>query len=224
MIRVLVVNKSRLICGVVSTMLKDEPDLHVIGWATSVDEATALVESRQPNIVLLSTNLPDNGALEFTRSINGVDAAKVVIMGIAELEEVILRYIEAGASGYVLREDSAEDLIKNIRAVYNGQALISPEISAALIARLAELAETKSTIEVGSEEYGDLTPREREVLALISEGLNNQEIAQRLFIEVGTVKNHVHNILQKLDLNSRYDAADYWEAVQNSLEANYPTS
>lgn len=222
MISVLIVNKSRLICGVISTMLKDEEDIHVIGWATDSDEACALIENRNPDIVLISTNLPNNGALALTQNIDSATGPKVLIMGVPELEEVILRYIEAGAAGYVLRADSADDLITNIRAVYNGEALISPEISAALMARLTELADAKSNVEVGAEGFADLTPRERQVLELISKGLNNQEISQHLVIEVGTVKNHVHNILEKLDVNSRYDAADYWEAIQNNMDSELP--
>ncbi len=222
MISVLIVNKSRLICGVISTMLKDEEDIHVIGWATDIDEAYVLVENRNPDIVLISTNLPNNGALSLTQNIDSVTGPKVLIMGVPELEEVILRYIEAGAGGYVLRADSAEDLITNIRAVYNGEALISPEISAALMARLTELADVKSNVEIGAEGFADLTPRERQVLELISKGLNNQEISQHLVIEVGTVKNHVHNILEKLDVNSRYDAANYWEAIQNDIDSELP--
>lgn len=223
MISVLIVNKSRLICGVISTMLKDEEDIHVIGWATDMNEAYALIESRKPDIVLISTNLPNNGALILTQNIDIATGPKVLIMGVTELEEVILRYIEAGAAGYVLRADSADDLILHIRAVYNGEALISPEISAALMARLTELADAKSNVEIGPEGFADLTPRERQVLELISKGLNNQEIAQHLVIEVGTVKNHVHNILEKLDVNSRYDAADYWEAIQNDIDSELPT-
>jgi DNA-binding NarL/FixJ family response regulator len=168
----------------------------------------------------VSTNLPNNGALTLTHRISSKDTAKVLVMGVAEVEEVILRFVEAGAAGYILREESADALIENIWAVYNDEALISPEISAAIMSRLTltELAEAKSAVDVGSGGYADLTPREREVLSLISQGLNNQEISENLVIEVGTVKNHVHNILQKLDVNSRYDAADYWDAMQSNFE------
>ncbi len=221
MINVLVVNKSRLICGVITSILKDEDDIHVIGVATQEDTALSLVKTRKPDLVLVSTNLPDNAALALTQQITVNFPARVVVMGVAEMEEVILRYIEAGAAGYVLREDSADDLIENIRAVRDGQALISPEISAALIARLAELAESNPAVEISKDGFTSLTPREREVLDLISAGNNNQEIAEKLIIEVGTVKNHVHNILRKLDVNSRYDAAEYWDTLQDNFKTDY---
>ncbi|MEJ2559624.1 MAG: response regulator transcription factor [Anaerolineae bacterium] len=129
---------------------------------------------------------------------------------------MILRYIEAGAAGYVLREDAVDDLLKNIRAVHSGEALASPEMTAALLAHIAELSELRPPNEYDSQEFADITPRESEVLDLIAEGLSNQEIANRLVIELGTVKNHVHSILQKLDVGSRQDAAMYWDSVQDS--------
>jgi DNA-binding NarL/FixJ family response regulator len=216
MIGVLIVNTSRLICSVIATALKDEPDIHVVGVVTSVDEALNLIRTSNYDVVLASTNLPHNGAFELLRAVKANTSIKVLVMGLSELEEVILRYIEAGAAGYVLREDSVDDLLKNIRAAHGGEALVSPEITAALMARIAQLAELRPPKEYETEEFTDITPREREVLDLIGEGLSNQEIANRLVIELGTVKNHVHSILQKLDVSSRQDAAMYWDAIQDS--------
>jgi DNA-binding NarL/FixJ family response regulator len=216
MIGVLIVNKSRLICSVISTVLKDEPDIYVVGVANSVNEVFNLIRTGNCDLALVSTNLPNNGAFELLRTLKASTAIKALVMGVAESEEVILRYIEAGAAGYVLREDSVDDLLKNIRAVYSGEALASPEITAALMAHIAELAELRPPNEYDTQEFADITPRESEVLDLIAEGLSNQEIADRLVIELGTVKNHVHSILQKLDVGSRQDAAMYWDSVQDS--------
>jgi DNA-binding NarL/FixJ family response regulator len=207
MIGVLVVNKSSLMCSVTAAALKHEPDIRVVGLATNVDEALNLIWRCNCDLVLANVNLPHDGTLKLIRAAKAFSSVKVLVMGLAKAEEeVILRYIEAGAAGYVLGEDSLEDLLKNIRAVYHGEALVSPEVAAAMISRIAELAEPYSTIEPGGDEVTELTPREREVLDLIGEGLSNQEIAVRLVIEVGTVKNHVHNILRKLDVSSRQDA------------------
>jgi DNA-binding NarL/FixJ family response regulator len=221
MIGVLVVNKSSLMCSVTAAALKHEPDIRVVGLATNVDEALNLIWRCNCDLVLANVNLPHDGTLKLIRAAKAFSSVKVLVMGLAKAEEeVILRYIEAGAAGYVLGEDSLEDLLKNIRAVYHGEALVSPEVAAAMISRIAELAEPYSTIEPGGDEVTELTPREREVLDLIGEGLSNQEIAVRLVIEVGTVKNHVHNILRKLDVSSRQDAAVYWGAIQG-FEAGY---
>jgi DNA-binding NarL/FixJ family response regulator len=214
MIDVLIVNKSSLMCSVTATALKHEPDIRVVGLATDADEALDLIWTCNCDLVLANVNVPNDGALKLIRGAKALASVKVLVMGLTKAEGVILRYIEAGAAGYVLGDDSVEDLLKNIRAVYNGEALVSPEVAAAMISRIAELAQPYSTIEPGTDEVTELTPREREVLDLIGAGLSNQEIAVRLVIEVGTVKNHVHNILRKLDVSSRQDAAVYWGAIQ----------
>jgi two-component system nitrate/nitrite response regulator NarL len=124
------------------------------------------------------------------------------------------RYVEAGANGYVLKDNSVDELLTRIRVAYREKALVSPKIVAALMSRVTEWAQLFADIEAGISESADLTPREREILELIGQGLTNQEIADSLFIEVGTVKNHVHNILQKLDVSSRQDAAAYLAVVK----------
>jgi DNA-binding NarL/FixJ family response regulator len=215
MIDVLVVDQSRLIGSIMAAVLKDESDMQVIGSTASVDEALDILRSQACDVVLVSTNLPGGAALELIRALQSDSSPKVVVIGVVETEEVILQYVEAGAAGYVLRDDSEEDLVNKIRAVHTGEALVSPEIAAALMARIAELADMHPPLESEMDRFSELTPREQEVLDLIGEDLSNQEIAERLVIEVGTVKNHVHNILRKLDVCSRRDAALYWDVIQD---------
>jgi DNA-binding NarL/FixJ family response regulator len=213
MIRVLLVNEIPLMCNVIASVLEDEPDIEVVGRATSVDEA--LDRAIECDIVLVSTRLPDNGALKLIGAIAETDAlVKVVALGLTESKEQVLRYVEAGADGYVLKDNSVDALLKHIRTVHRGKALVSPEIAGALMSRVTEWAQLFEDIEAGVVETADLTPREREILELIGQGLTNQEIADRLVIEVGTVKNHVHNILQKLDVSSRQDAAAYLAVIK----------
>ncbi len=219
MIGVFLVNRSKLICSVMATALEGEPDIQVVGSATSVEEALKLIRSENCDVVLVRNNLPNEGALELTQALKDDDSAvKVLVIGVAEQEEVILRFIEAGAAGYVLSEESVTDLVKNIRAAHREEALVSPQIAGALMFRITELMEVRPIPEYRYrlDQVADLTPREQEVLQLIGEGLSNQEIADRLVIEVGTVKNHVHSILQKLDVSDRDDAADHWHAIQDS--------
>jgi len=144
-------------------------------------------------------------------------SVKVLVLGLGESKERVLRYVEAGADGYVLKNDSVDDLLRHIRAAQRGKALVSPKIAAALMSRVTELAQLFAEIESGISESADLTPREREILELIGQGLTNQEIADRLVIEVGTVKNHVHSILQKLDVSSRQDAASYLALIRENV-------
>ncbi len=209
MISLLVVDEVRLMCNVFELAMKNEPDFEVVGCAINVEEA--LKQVHKASVVLVSTTLPNEGAFHLTRAVvKAYPHAKVVVIGLAASKAAILRYIEAGAAGYVLKEDTIEEMLTAIRAVHSREALVSPGIAAVLMSRVAQLAEVCRT--AGRELYqppmasAGLTPREREVLKLMAQGLSNAEIAQRLTIELGTVKNHVHNILTKLNVNSRRDA------------------
>ncbi len=215
MIRVLVVDEIMLVCSVIASVLSGEPDMEVSGCAASVDEALDLLDRCE--VVLVSATMADGRALELTRLVvRSNPDVKVLVMGLVESRNVILQHIEAGACGYLLREDSVEELLKNIRAAYRGEALVSPEIAAALMARITELAGSCEEAWVDSQQYVDLTPREREVLDLVRKGLSNQEIADYLTIELGTVKNHVHNILRKLNVRSRHDAVAFSGFLENN--------
>ncbi len=208
MIRVLVVNHVQLIGNVISSVIESEPDIVVIGSATTQEEA--LAQAAGCDILVVNTRLPNEGAIRITQAVaqSGLPA-KVLALGLAESEAEILRYVEAGAAGYVLQDESVDDLLQKVRATASGQAHVSPEIAAALMERVAQLAQQAGQPDEDAPELADLTQREREILHLIGEGLTNQEIAQRLVIEIGTVKNHVHSILQKLNVSSRHDAAGF---------------
>ena len=220
-IRVVIVDEVRLMGNVTASVLKNEADVVVLGCATAFDEALSL--AAHGDIVLLSSSLPNNDALRLTSAlIKTYPAVKVIVTGLTDSEAAILQYIEAGVSGYVLRDDSVKKMLTTIRAVHAGEAVISPSVAAALMTRLAELAElAKSAGGNNSVTTGDalpdLTPREREVLSLIALGLSNSEIAERLTLELGTVKNHVHHILEKLNVSSRQDAVAYLVALEESL-------
>jgi DNA-binding NarL/FixJ family response regulator len=128
-----------------------------------------------------------------------------------------MQYVEAGASGYVLKDDTVAERLRHIRAAHAGKARVSPEIAAALMSRVAELAQLVKESSINAD-LGDLTPRELEVLTLFGQDLTNQEIAERLVIELGTVKNHVHSILQKLNVASRHEAIGYLVLVEDQVE------
>lgn len=207
MIRTLIVDEHRINATVLASVLAEEPDVDVVGVATTPEEAIAGLE--RCDVIIVSTSIEEEAALEIARmSVMSEQTAKALIMGIPESEEVILRYIEAGASGFVLKDDSIEGLLETMHAVYNDEAILPPNLAARLMNRVAELA--RAYEDVGGLENQmaeELTRREQEVLDLISEGRTNQEIADTLIIELGTVKNHVHNILKKLNVNSRREAA-----------------
>jgi DNA-binding NarL/FixJ family response regulator len=212
MIRVLLVNQIQLLGNVIAASLEQEPDMEVVGLAEDMDQVLEL--ARGSDVILVNTLLSNGAALKLIRAIAAAGMpAKLLALGLAESKEQILPYVEAGASGYVLKDDSVEDLVNRIRGAYNGRARVSPRIAAALMSRVAEYAQLLGRVEVGAGATAILTPREREILELIGQGLTNREIAGQLVIEVGTVKNHVHSILQKLEASSRHEAAAYLTAL-----------
>jgi DNA-binding NarL/FixJ family response regulator len=209
-INILLVNEIPLMGNVIAAALEDETDICVVGRATSMDDALQIVQEKEIDVALISTRLPEQGALKLTEAITRLaPETKVLALGLAEEKKRVLRYVEAGATGYVLKDDSLDDMIETVRAAMDGKVFISPQIAAAMMERLSDLAQMFSDIENSVMDDVGLTPREFEVLELIGQGLTNQQIADQLFIEVGTVKNHVHNILDKLNVTSRGEAAAY---------------
>jgi DNA-binding NarL/FixJ family response regulator len=207
---VLLVNEIRLMCNMIAAVIEDEPDIEVVGVATSIEEALKIVRRGDVDVALVSTKLGGRDALELTNTITQIaPGTKVLALGLTEKRERVLRYVEAGAVGYILPDDSLDEMLDTIRAADSGQAFVSPEIAAAMMERITELAQMFAQVDSSDVKTAGLTPRELEVLELIAQDMTNPEIAERLVIEVGTVKNHVHNILDKLNVNSRGDAAAY---------------
>jgi len=209
-INLLLVNESGLIGNVISAALEDEPDIKVVASVTSADEALKIVQEQDIDVALVSTRLPDQGALKLTSAITKLaSSTKVLALGLTEEKKRVLRYVEAGATGYILKDQSLEDLVETVRAAQDGKVFVSPQIAAAMMERLSDLARMFSDIENNVTDTTSLTARELEVLELIGKGFTNQQIAENLVIEIGTVKNHVHSILEKLDVRTRNEAAAY---------------
>ena len=209
-INLLLVNETRLMGNIIAAALEGEPDIHVLACVTNVDDAMQVVREKDVDVALVSTRLPDQGALKLTHAITEfTPSTKVLALGLTEERQNVLRYVEAGATGYVLKDDSLEGLIETVRAAREGKVFVSPKIAAAIMERLSNLARLFSDVESSITDTTQLTSRELEVLKLIGEGQTNQQIADHLVIEVGTVKNHVHNILDKLHVSSRGEAAAY---------------
>jgi two-component system NarL family response regulator len=209
-IYLLLVNESGLIGNVIRAALEDELDLKVVASVTNTEEALKVVQEQTIDVALVSTRLPGQGALSLTSAITQLaPATKVLALGLTEEKKHVLRYVEAGATGYVLRDHSLEDLVETVRAAQDGKVFVSPQIAAAMMERLSNLARMFSNIENNVTDTTSLSGRELEVLELIGMGFTNQQIAEKLVIEIGTVKNHVHNILDKLNVRTRSEAAAY---------------
>lgn len=209
MIRILLGHPSRLVCDSLRTALDNVDDVYVVGCATRAEELHFLLP--HGNVVLMGTELEDASALDMMNEIRLTHPQlKVLIIGLDDNPDVILRHIEAGAAGYILQDESIIDMVEKLHAASEEKAIISPSVAAAMMDRLAHLANLDTPLaylEAREVQLNELTSREEEVLGLINEGLSNQEIADRLYIECGTVKNHVHKILKKLDVNNRQEAA-----------------
>lgn len=219
MIRVIVVHQTHLISSIIANVLDEEPDIHVVAQCSSYEETLHILDHQDCQIVLVAAMLPDNGAYRITEAINERDGSvKVLVIGVPDSKNAILQYVAAGASGYVLQEVSTERLLEHVRAVHDGKAIVSPDIAAALMDHITELAQISSQADIDPAAYSELTPREREVLDLIAEDFSNRQIADKLVIEVGTVKNHVHSILKKLDVSNRHEAASLLPYVKESGE------
>jgi DNA-binding NarL/FixJ family response regulator len=213
MIRLFIVHPDQAMMQKMLAALQGEPDLEVVQSTTSCEEALKCLARTPCDLVLLSFTMPEAEAIRFVRSLCGADGApKVLVTEMSSAAELILYWMEEGVAGYVLASEGWASLVKQIRAVYDDELMLRPEIAAALIARIAELKQLAHELDAGalaqpSVTYAELTPREREVLRLIGQEKSNQEIAESLVIELGTVKNHVHNLLRKLDVCNRKQAA-----------------
>lgn len=215
MIRVFVVDRIRLACEAVAVVFGRTQDLQVVGFAQDVELALAELATLACDLVLLNANLKEGGALQLLTTVRQQQPdTKVIVVGLPNTEAVIMRYIEAGAIGYTLLEDSLDELLMRIRAAFNEEAIVAPEVAVALIDRLANLSDLLADVGVTPEHYDNLTDREGQILELIADGLTNHEIADELTIEVGTVKNHIHSIFDKLNLSNRKDAAIYLSLLQ----------
>lgn len=210
-IKVLLINEVRLIGNLFASVLEDESDMEVLGCLSTLADSVEYMKTQKVDVVLVSAGLPDQGALELTRTVmESAPDTKVLVVGLAEENQhEMLRYIEAGAAGYILKDSSLQELTDMIRLARQGEARVSTRMAGVMMERLFRLARMFSAVEHKVDGDVHLTSRELEVLQFIGEGLTNQEIAARLVLEVGTVKNHVHRILEKLNVSSRQEAASY---------------
>lgn len=213
MIRMLLAHPSRLICDSLRAALDNVADVYVVGCATTTEELYFLLP--HANVLLLGTELEDTTALDMLDELRLTHPqTKVLILGVDECPHTIIRYVESGAAGYILQNESVEEVAQKLQAAHQEEAIISPAIAAALMSRLTHLANLEMPLAFArarGAQLEELTGREEEVLELITAGCTNQEIAEKLVIECGTVKNHVHNILRKLEVKSRHEAASLFQ-------------
>ena len=213
-IRVLVVDDHALFRRGLQMVLEQEPDIEVVGEASDGSEAVEQAADTLPDIVLMDVRMPKRGGIDACTAIHEiVPSAKIIMLTISDEEADLYDAIKAGAMGYLLKEISIEEVASAIRAVHGGQSLISPSMASKLLTEFASMI--KRSDDRQQVPTPRLTDREMEVLKLVARGLNNRDIAKELFISENTVKNHIRNILEKLQLHSRMEAVVY--AVREKL-------
>jgi two-component system, NarL family, nitrate/nitrite response regulator NarL len=200
-IRVFILTRTRLLQDGLAHALSHHPELEVAGAAADPGAAVRQIRALAPDIALVDVAGPQG--IGVVQVIHGASPeVKVVALAMPEVEDLIIGCAEAGVAGYVTREGTLDDLVSTLRSVSRGETLCSPRIAGALLRRLSVLAARP-----GPEPYDvRLTARELQIVALIEEGLSNKEIASQLCIALATVKNHVHNILEKLQVRRRTEA------------------
>jgi DNA-binding NarL/FixJ family response regulator len=211
-VRVLVVDDQELFRRGLTMLLSVEEGIEVVGEAGDGVEGTELASSTAPDVVLLDVRMPKRSGIEACRAIKeAVPSAKIIMLTVSDEEADLYEAVKSGAAGYLLKDSSIEEVAQAVRVVADGQSLISPSMAVKLIDEFKQMSKPESKHMPGLR----LTERELEVLRLVATGKNNREIAKDLFISENTVKNHVRNILEKLQLHSRMEAVMY--AVKEKL-------
>lgn len=223
-ISVVIADDQELVRAGFALVIGSQPDLDVVGQAEDGAKAVAIAQRLHPDVVLMDVRMPGMDGIEATRRITTAgdqagSPTRVIILTTFDLDEYVMAAINAGASGFLLKDTEPETLLGSIRTVYQGNAIIAPSATKRLIEKMSadnrRQAIAAKAAAYTDPELGLLTDREREVLVEIAHGLSNQEIADRLFIGLPTVKTHVAHILAKINARDRVQAVVF--AYENHL-------
>ncbi len=212
--RIVLVDDHEVVRLGLRALLERHPDFEVVAEAGTAREAIERVKEFSPNIVVMDIRLPGGSGIEACQEItqNYPDTRVIMLTSYAE-DEMLFSAIRAGAAGYVLKQIGGEDLIRAIKAVGRGEALLDPVVTQRIFQEVRKAARDEE-----ASAFSELTQQEKHVLLLVSEGKTNREIARELFLGEGTVRNYVSSILSKLNVSNRAEAAAY--AVQHNLRAH----
>ena len=204
-IRVIVADDHEVVRTGFAGLLATQPDITVVGTAADGAEAVALGRDLAPDVVLMDVRMPGMDGIEATRQLTaiGAGAPRILILTTFDLDEYVYDALRAGASGFLLKDVTAERLFDAVRVIAAGEALLAPNVTRRLISEFAERPQDDVPMPPA---LASLTPRETEVLLLVAEGLSNPEIAARLIVTEETVKTHVSHVLNKLNLRDRTQA------------------
>lgn len=205
-IRALICDDHMMVRQGVRMVLQSEPDIELVGEAGTGEEAVALAAELKPDVVIMDLSLPDISGIDATRRIKeAVPATRVIALTMHEEEPYVLEVLKAGADGYIVKRSAAADLVNAIRQVIQGQAVLDPVVTRAVVSGYV----TRPAPTTAAREDIPLTPRELEILVLVAEGNTNAEIAKKLYISEKTVQTHRSNMLDKLGIHDRTELVRY---------------
>jgi DNA-binding NarL/FixJ family response regulator len=204
-ITVAIIDDNRLVREALTVMLNSLPDMRVV--ASDVVDS-AFLAATKPQVLLLDVGLRDQDSLRVAATLKEENpGAKIIVMDLLPVNDEVVEFVNAGVSGFVLKDASFDEFVATIRSVAAGQKVLPPRMTESLFSQIARVADGQESSQVL--EAVRMTPREREVIELIGEGLSNKELAQRLNIATHTVKSHVRNVMEKLALHTRLQIAAY---------------
>ena len=215
-ISLLLVEDNRLLREGIAAMLGEQPDLAVVATASGGDGVLPLVRDAKPQLVLLDSTLGEHDSLRLLEAVKKASPdIRVIVMDLLPTPDIV-EFVAAGSSGFILKDATLEDFVSTIRSVAQGIPVLPPPSTGTIFSHVAQQAVRRDPGAL--REAATMTKREREVVALIGEGLSNKEIAERLGIALHTVKSHMHNVLEKLALHSRLQVAAYAHRDRDAVE------
>jgi two-component system, NarL family, response regulator DevR len=207
-ISLVLIEDNRLLREGIAAMLNAQPDLAVVATAAGVDAVLPLLRDAKPQLMLLDAALAEHDSLRLLEAVKALSPEiRVIVMDLLPAPQDIVDFVAAGCSGFILKDATLEDFVSAIRSVAQGVPVLPPLLAGTIFSHVAQQAVRRDPGTI--REAVSMTRREREVIALVGEGLSNKEIAERLHIALHTVKSHMHNVLEKLALRTRLQVAAY---------------
>ena len=205
----MVIEDNRLLREGITAMINEQSDLKVVASLGTTENIHQKIYTLKPHVALLDLGLRSQNSLQLVKSVKkNSSVTKIIVMDLVPVHEDILEYVQAGVSGFILKDATVDDFLRTIRTVAEGNKVLPPHLTESLFSQIVDyaLASTKRSSLIKSVR---MTKREKQVIELIAEGLTNKEIAQKLHLSTYTIKSHVHNVLEKLALHTRVQIARY---------------
>ena len=205
----MIIEDNRLLREGIKAMIKEQYDMKVVATLGTSENILEKINSLKPNVALLDLGLRNQNSLQVVKSVKKkFSGTKIIVMDLVPVQEEILEFVQAGVSGFILKDATVGDFLRTIRSIAKGKKVLPPRLTGSLFSQIVEYAVSgpKRSSLIKSVR---MTKREKQVIELIADGLTNKEIAQKLHLSTYTIKSHVHNILEKLALHTRVQIAKY---------------